>query len=62
MMMGLGGGLTEAFLNPLIVDLHPDKSGKFLNLSNAFYPLGIIISSLLFGELLTLGYSWRTVF
>ncbi|MCP5064853.1 MAG: MFS transporter [Ignavibacteriae bacterium] len=62
LVMGLGGGLSEAFLNPIIVDIHPQKSGKYLNLSNAFYPIGIIASAFIFGELLTMGYSWRIVF
>ena len=62
MIMGLGGGLTEAFLNPLIVDIHPSNPSKYLNLSNAFYPMGIMCSSIIFGELLTLGYSWRFIF
>ncbi len=62
MIMGLGGGLTEAFLNPLIIDMHPNNSGKYLNLSNAFYPIGVVASAIVIGELLTIGYSWRIVF
>jgi MFS transporter, DHA1 family, inner membrane transport protein len=62
MIVGLGGGLTEAFLNPLIVDIHSRNSGKYLNLSNAFYPIGVMVSAFVFGELLTLGYSWRVIF
>ncbi len=62
MIIGLGGGLTEAFLNPLVVDIHSRNSGKHLNLSNAFYPIGVMGSSIIFGELLTLGYSWRIIF
>ena len=62
MIIGLGGGLTEAFLNPIVVDIHTRNSGKYLNLSNAFYPIGVMSSSIIFGELLTLGYSWRIIF
>jgi len=62
LVMGVGGGLSEAFLNPIIVDIHPVNTGRYLNLSNAFYPIGIIASAFIFGELLTMGYSWRTVF
>jgi fucose permease len=62
MMMGVGGGFSEALLNPLVVDIHPRQSGKYLNLSHAFYPVGIMGSALIFGELLTLGYSWRFIF
>lgn len=62
MITGIGGGLTEAIINPLVVDIHADDSGKYLNITNAFYPIGVMASALLFGELLTLGYSWRTIF
>ena len=61
-IVGLGGGLSEAFINPIIVDIHPRNTGKYLNFSNAFYPIGVITAALLFGELLTMGYSWRFVF
>ena len=62
LIMGLGGGFSEALLNPLVVDIHHQGSGRFLNLSHAFYPIGIVGSALLFGELLTQGYSWRLMF
>ena len=62
MIMGIGGGATEAIINPLVLDIHPNESNKYLSLTNAFYPIGVIISALLFGELLTLGYSWRSLF
>lgn len=62
MVTGIGGGFTEALINPLIIDIHPKDSGKYLNITNAFYPVGVMVSALLFGELLTLGYSWRLVF
>lgn len=61
-VIGLGGGLLEALLNPVVVALHPRASGKYLNLSHAFYPVGIMASALIFGELLTLGVSWRVIF
>lgn len=62
MLLGIGGGFSEALLNPLIVDIHRHNSGKFLNISHAFYPIGIVAAALIFGELLTLGYSWRVIF
>lgn len=61
-LMGAGGGFSEALINPLIVDIHKEKSGRFLNLSHGFFPLGVMGSALIFGELLTLGYSWRLLF
>jgi len=62
MIIGIGGGFLEALMNPLVVDIHADDSGKYLNITNAFYPIGVMTSALLFGELLTLGYSWRIMF
>ena len=62
MITGIGGGFSEALLNPLIVDLHDRDAGKYLNISHAFYPVGVMTSALVFGELLTLGVSWRTIF
>ena len=62
MVVGIGGGFTEALINPLVVDLHPKNTGKYLNITNAFYPIGVMVSALLFGELLTLGHSWRIAF
>ena len=62
MMMGIGGGVMEALLSPLVVDLHPDDSGRYMNVTHAFYPIGVMVSALLFGELLTRGVSWRWIF
>jgi len=62
MTIGIGGGFTEALINPLVVDIHPEDSGKYMNITHAFFPIGVMASALLFGELLTLGYSWRVMF
>ena len=62
MIIGAGSGFLEALLNPLIVDMHPRESGKYLNIGHAFHPIGVVTSALIFGELLTLGVSWRLIF
>lgn len=62
MITGIGSGLAEALLNPLMPDIHPVETGKYLNISNAFFSIGVMVCSLLFGELLTLGISWRWIF
>jgi fucose permease len=62
MLMGVGGGFSEALLNPLIIDIHPRQSGRYLNLGHAFYPISVMGSALLFGELLTRAVSWRLIF
>lgn len=61
MIIGIGGGFAEALLNPLVADVHPENPGRHLNITNAFYPIGVMVSALVFGELLTLGYSWRII-
>lgn len=58
-LVGVGGGILEALLNPLVQEEHPDDSGRYLNIVNAFFSVGIVISVLLVGELLTRGVSWR---
>lgn len=62
MLLGIGGGFSEALLNPLVVDIHKQQAGKFLNISHAFYPIGIVGAALVFGELLSQGFSWRVIF
>ncbi len=62
MIVGIGGGVMEALISPLVIDLHPNDSGRYMNVTHAFYPIGVMVSALLFGELLTLGMSWRWVF
>lgn len=62
MITGIGGGFMEALISPLVVDLHPNDSGKYINITHTFYPIGGMISALLFGEMLTFGYSWRWIF
>ena len=62
MLIGIGAGFVEALVSPLVADAHPEDSGKYLNIAHAFYPAGVVTSALLFGELLTAGCSWRTMF
>lgn len=62
MLIGLGSGVLEALINPLVQDLHPVNSGKALNTTNAFFSIGVLVGALSAGELLTRGASWRTIF
>jgi fucose permease len=58
-LVGVGGGLKEALINPLIQELHPQNSGKYLNTLNGFWSIGVLITMLAGGDLLTRGVSWR---
>lgn len=62
MLIGFGSGLLEALISPIVQDLHPKNSNKALNIVNAFFPLGILISSFLVGYAITCGISWRFSF
>lgn len=62
LFLGFGQGFLEALLTPLVDDLHPQDNGKKMNLLHAFWPIGVFVSVLLFGELLSRGISWRILF
>lgn len=61
-LVGAGGGLLEALVNPLVQELHPGDSGKHLNTVNAFFSVGVFVTVLSAGELLTRGVGWRLLF
>lgn len=60
-LLGLGGGLVEALINPLVQELHPKNSGRYLNLINAFWSIGVLATMLGTGEVLDRHVSWRAV-
>lgn len=60
--VGLGGGIIEGVINPLIVDLHANNTNKYVNIANAFFPVGVVIAAIIFGQLLYMGISWRIIF
>jgi fucose permease len=60
-LVGIGGGLKEALINPLIQELHPNNSGKYLNTLNGFWSIGVLMTMLIGGDLLTRGLSWRII-
>ncbi len=60
-MAGIGSGMLEGLLNPLVQDQHPGDSGRYLNLSNGFWSVGVMGTVLMAGELLTRGVSWRAI-
>lgn len=60
-LAGLGGGVVEALITPLVQELHPQDSGRYLNAIHAFWPIGVLLTVLLTGDLLTRGVSWRWI-
>ena len=62
MFTGLGSGLLEGVITPMVEDLHPNDQGKKMNLVHAFWPIGVCATLLIVGELLSRGVSWRYIF
>ena len=60
-LMGAGSGLVEALINPLVQEQHPDDAGRYLNLVNAFWSVGVMASVLAGGEWLTRTDAWRAL-
>lgn len=62
LIVGFGNSFLEALLTPLMIDLHAEDSGAWMNLLHAFWPIGVCVSVLLIGELLSWNISWRFIF
>jgi MFS family permease len=59
MIAGLGEGVIEGLATPFIQDLHPDEPGRYINFSHAFWSVGVLVTVLASGALLSAGVSWR---
>lgn len=62
LVSGLGFGVVEAILNPLVAQLNPKRCAWALNLLNGIFSLGLVMGALCTGELLQRGYGWRISF
>ncbi len=60
-ILGLASGIIEGLINPLVADIHPGDSGRYLNITNAFWSVGVLTTVILAGDLLTRGISWRNI-
>lgn len=61
-MLGLGLGSLEIGGNLIIVDLHRQDKGRYLNLLAFFHGAGSMIAPLYAGQLLDAGVSWRSIY
>jgi MFS family permease len=59
---GLGKGVMEALVNPLVAQLNPRTSARVLNIINGLFSVGLVLAALTTGELLQAGGSWRVAF
>lgn len=61
-LIGFGLGSMEVGANGLIVDLYPEKSGKYLNLLAVFHGAGSMAAPFIAGFLLAGGATWRNLY
>ena len=61
-IIGLGTAFIEALLTPLIEDIYPEDNGSKQNMLHSFWPIGVLVSTLIMGEVLSMGISFRWVF
>lgn len=59
---GLGYGVVEAYINPIVAQLHPHSSARALNILNGIFSLGLVLGALTTGEMLQAGLGWRLPF
>ena len=57
--VGLGNGLVEGVINPLIATVYADEKTHKLNMLHAWWPGGLIIGGLLAYALTRLGVGWQ---
>lgn len=61
LLTGLGEGVIEGLATPFVQDLHQDEPGRYLNISHAFWSIGVVTLVLSAGALLYYGVSWRFI-
>jgi MFS family permease len=61
MLAGAGEGVIEGLATPFVQDLHPVEPGRYINFAHGFWSVGVLITVLLSGALLSLGVSWRLI-
>ncbi|MHB8778009.1 MAG: MFS transporter [Anaerolineales bacterium] len=61
-VLGLGLGALELGPNAIIVSLHHERKGLYLNLMAVLHGLGSLIAPLFAGWLLNISVSWRTIY
>ena len=61
MIAGMGEGVVEGLATPFVQDLHTDAPGRYINFAHAFWSIGVLVTVLTSGVLLSLGVSWRLI-
>jgi len=60
-IMGFGAGVVEGLGTPLIQNLHTKDTSQYINFAHSFWGVGMLVSVITMGALLTLGVHWRVV-
>ena len=61
LMAGLGEGICEGLATPFVQELHPQAPERYVNISHAFWSVGIVVAVVAISGLLTAGCSWRII-
>ncbi|HOA74326.1 MAG TPA: MFS transporter [Phycisphaerae bacterium] len=56
---GFGEGIVEGLATPFAQNLHPDEPGRYINFAHSFWSVGILVTVLASGGLISLGVNWR---
>ena len=59
LLIGMGNGLIEAVVNPLVTTVYADRKTHRLNSLHAYFPGGIVVGGLLAYGLTTLHLGWQ---
>jgi MFS family permease len=59
LITGIGWGLVETVINPLIASLYPDDKTPKLNALHAWWPGGLVIGGLLGVGMSSVGFTWQ---
>ena len=59
MVAGVGEGVIEGLATPFVRDLHPEEPGRYINFTHSFWSVGVLVTVLASGALISLGISWR---
>jgi MFS family permease len=61
LLAGAGEGVIEGLATPFVQDLHPAEPGRYINFTHGFWSVGVVVTVLIAGGLLSLGVSWRLI-
>jgi MFS transporter, FHS family, glucose/mannose:H+ symporter len=61
-VVGLGLGALELGPNAIIVNLHSERKGLYLNLMSVLHGLGSMLAPLIAGRMLSRNISWRIIY